>query len=756
MHKLIIVESPAKCKKIESYVGGDYKCVASYGHFRNLETIKDIDTQNKYKLTFRLLKEKAKAIATLKRAIDESYEVILASDDDREGEAIAWHICQHFGLCVNSTKRIIFHEITKPAIIAALKNPIKINMNVVYAQHARQCLDVLVGFRATPLLWKYICPHYTKGLSAGRCQTPALRLIYENAEELEKNDYKTHNKVFGYFTSYNNKYELNKSFIGEEDLVDFLEKCKSHKFIFRKQSEKIQYNQPPQPFTTSVLQQKGSSLFNLSPKDTMKCCQKLYESGLITYMRTDSKTYSEQFCEDTKVFVTKNYGDDYVGTIEKFITKDKGAHEAIRPTYINKRVEHVAKEHTLTSKEQRIYALIWTNAVESLMSASKKTILQVKIDAPCKYYFSHSYSKTLFSGWEIIENKKEETYYDYILLIKDECIMDYNKIDTNTCVQNMKSHLSYATLVRTLETKNIGRPSTYASIVEKLLARGYVRVGNVEGIEIETANYSLVKNSDKIEITKASSKFGNEKNKLILEPLGFLVMDFVLNNITELFEYEFTSVMEDCLDRIARGSDDYSTLMEMYDANIVDKLQKNELENINKWLYPVGENAVVVLCKHGIVVKIGEDEFKKMKNDVNFFKVKAGEYTLDEICEETKQVDDYIGKYKAENMYVKRGKYGPYVAWGSNTKSLNGFSKERTLENIVEFIEKAGENSNIIRVVNESTSIRRGKYGIYIFYKSQKMNKPKFLKLKGFPEMDKIETVNITYIQSWIKETYNI
>ena len=162
------------------------------------------------------------------------------------------------------------------------------------------------------------------------------------------------------------------------------------------------------------------------------------------------------------------------------------AHEAIRPTYINKRVEHVAKEHTLTSKEQRIYALIWTNAVESLMSASKKTILQVKIDAPCKYYFSHSYSKTLFSGWEIIENKKEETYYDYILLIKDECIMDYNKIDTNTCVQNMKSHLSYATLVRTLETKNIGRPSTYASIVEKLLARGYVRVGNVEGIEIET------------------------------------------------------------------------------------------------------------------------------------------------------------------------------------------------------------------------------------------------------------------------------
>ena len=384
MVTLIIVESPAKCSKIEKYLGSQYRCKASFGHIRDIrDGLKGIDVKNNFAPTFRLLSNKMRYIDALRREIGRCSEVVLATDDDREGEAIAWHICQAFHLPVETTKRIIFHEITKPALQKAIKNPQLVDMKKVHSQQARQILDLLVGFRITPILWRNIS--MKTGLSAGRCQTPALRLVYENQKSIDESPGKqVYDTTFYMQCLPDVGFILNYKYKNRKGMEKFLKESVDFKHKYKYKDMGKQTSKPPSPLTTSLLQQKASSELHFSPKMTMRLAQKLYEGGYITYMRTDSKTYSAVFIDTAKEFITQRYGDAYINaSIKKLsLRKTKGlaqeAHEAIRPTSISR------SNYPTDPREKKLYMFIWRTTIESCMASAIYFSLQGLITAPQK------------------------------------------------------------------------------------------------------------------------------------------------------------------------------------------------------------------------------------------------------------------------------------------------------------------------------------------------------------------------------------
>jgi len=404
--KLVIVESPAKCKKIESYLGSGYKCIASFGHIRQIANgLKSIDTKNNYDVVFKTIGSKGKYIKSLREWIKKSKEVILATDDDREGEAIAWHICKTFNLSVLSTKRIIFHEITKPAIKTAINNPTVINMNTVNAQLARQVLDLLVGYTISPILWKHISRNTKGSLSAGRCQTPALRLVYEQQKLINSSPGKKVYETTGIFTNKNFNFVLNYNYNSENKMENFLEESVNFEHKYNVTKPKVVKKNPPIPFTTSTLQQKASNEYNFSPKQTMRLAQTLYENGLITYMRTDSIKYSEEFIKSAKKYIKSQYGNDYITkNLEKLINNGENkkkkennaqeAHEAIRPTKID--VNTITVVGKITAREVKLYNLIWKNTVESCMTAATYNSITAKITSPEKHSYKYSSEEVIF------------------------------------------------------------------------------------------------------------------------------------------------------------------------------------------------------------------------------------------------------------------------------------------------------------------------------------------------------------------------
>ena len=755
MYKLIIVESPAKCKKIEEFVGSEYKCVASFGHLTTLSDLKSIDVNNNYTPNFTIIREKHKYVTMLQKKIKEASEIFLASDDDREGEAIAWHICKLFNLPINTTKRIIFHEITKTALESALKYPKYIDLNIVYAQQTRQILDILVGFKFSPLLWKHISPAYKDGLSAGRCQTPALRLIYDNEIELNNNPGDKKFIISGFFTKNNIKFELNKKFDDEKIVLNFLNLSPTFEHTIQIEKSHITSTSPPIPFSTSLLQQKAHSYLNLSPKETMKLAQNLYEEGLITYMRTDNKKYSSEFCTSVKDFIINNYSLGHVGDINKHISENSNnAHEAIRPTKILNLPDRIVTKKELTSKARNLYKLIWKNAVESLMADSKKEVLPIKITAPEELYYKYNCEKIIFDGWKILENNDTSDYYTYFSLLKNNSVINYNKITAKETLQNKKTHLNYAQLIKLLEEKGIGRPSTFASIVDKIISRGYVKISDVDGDKKEYKNYELIDKTLKLKTELLD--YGKEKNKLVLQPLGFIVLEFLLDNFKSFFDYDFTSSMENELDEISSNKKIWHNVCSSYDNLIDTNINAIQLYKGYRLSYKIDDTHELMVAKYGVVIKNDEDIFSKVKDNLNMFKVTNNEYKIEDIIEERINDDLLIGKYNDENLYMKKGKYGKYLAWGKNTKSLDGYDGDIELTSIVHFIENKNSNKNIIRVIDNNISIRNGKYGAYIFYKTDKMRKPQFFKLYGFPNMDNLDTCKLDELKSWIKSKYNI
>ena len=771
-YKLVIVESPAKCDKIEKYLGAGYKCIASFGHLQQLVSLKDIDINNGFKPLFTPIESKKQQIERIKNKIINCNEVILASDDDREGEGIAWHICELFNLSKETTKRIIFHEITEKALNDAVKNPTVLNMNLVKAQQGRQILDMIVGYKISPDLWENISRK--KGLSAGRCQTPALRLIYENQKEIDESPGKKVYNTTGYFTSKNYGFVLNHQFDDEDKMGNFLEESVNFDHSLKLDNEKKLIKKSPIPFTTSGLQQTASNDLHISPKETMTICQRLYEAGYITYMRTDSKIYSKEFVEKVFELIDKKYGDKYkskrleeltskvVDEKEKKSKKKKKeennnaqeAHEAIRPTQI--KIENLPDDSDFSNRDKRMYYLIWKNTMESCMTDAEYTTILAKIKAPYDYEYKYTCEEIVFEGWKIIElqkkgkivdDKAREAYY-YLPKIKDCEKMEYKKIISKLTLKELKMHYTEAKLVQLLEQKGIGRPSTFSSLIEKIQERGYVKKDNIKGKKIKCLDFEL-ENDEILEI-ETEREFGNENNKLILEPVGKLVIEYLLSKYKELFDYNYTKNMEDKLDEIAKGELEYQDLCKECLESINKELKIEE----KKEIFKIDEDHVYMIGKNGPVIKRNDNKFLSVKEDIDIDKLREGKYNLEDIIEN--RLEKEIGIYENSKLYLKKGKFGLYAEWGSNKKSLNGIDKNKddiTIDDIVKIINNNLTN-NLVRKLSNEISIRKGKYGDYIFYKTEKMKNPKFFKINIY-NGDYIND-EIAKILEWININYKI
>ena len=753
---LVIVESPAKCKKIENYLGNGYKCIASFGHIRQLGDRKDglkcIDIKNNYKPNFKLLPEKSKYIKKLRDNIKKASEIILATDDDREGEAIAWHICKVFNLPINTTKRIIFHEITKSAIKNAVNNYTYLDMNKVHAQQSRQILDKLVGYTLTPLLWKHISRNSKTSLSAGRCQTPALRLVYELQKEINKSPGRKVYETEGEFTDFNITFKLNKSYESEDNIVEFLEESVNHEHIFNLTKPKNVEKKPPLPFTTSTLQQNSSNNLHYSPKQTMRLAQTLYEAGYITYMRTDSKTYSSEFIKKTSAYIKKLYDETYISKNLSFITtgskvkkkkkddKSQEAHEAIRPTDVNRKDIKIAGK--ITNKEKRLYNLIWCNTVKSCMSNAKYKsitgeITSAKLKSERK---NHLYKcieeKCLFPGWQVIDGITKDyssDNYENLLKIKKKSVVAYTELRSKVTMKDLKSHYTEARLIQQLEKRGIGRPSTFSSLISKIQEREYVKKEDVKGKKILCTDFRL--RDDELEEYENNRVFGNEKNKLVIQPIGVLGIEFLLKYFNPMFEYEYTKNMEDALDIIALGNKVWYSLCEDCYKEMFTLKEKITVDKIE---FKIDEYHTYTIARYGPVIKYvngNEKSFKPVKKDLDMDKLRNGEYNLEEILE-TKNASDKLGDYNGFPVYVKNGKYGAYINHNKKNTSIKSLLKKKnisniTLEDVLPYLKNEVKQKNILKILNEDISIRTGKYGPYVFYKTERMKKPKFINIKN-------------------------
>lgn len=795
-NSLVIVESPAKCKKIESYLGPGYKVIASFGHLRTISGLDAIDIKNEFKTTYSVIQEdlKLKQIEKIRSEMAKSSEVIIATDDDREGEAIGWHICDLFGLSITNTKRIIFHEITETAIQSAIAHPKRINMNIVNAQQSRQILDLLVGFTISPILWNCVSKTHDTSLSAGRCQSPALRLVYENYLDIKSSPGKIVYNTTGIFTNLNLTFELNKQFTTTDEIRDFLEKCKCWDFLCSTTSPKKVIKKAPEPLTTSSLQQLASNELHMSPKDTMKHAQQLYEAGYITYMRTDSKKYSNEFIDSVKTYILNAHGEKYISqnidslivgnktedepskkTIaqQKSIPAPQEAHEAIRPVNVNIKAVNIQETTTdLLAKSIKLYELIWKRTLESCMPSAQYNSVSAKITAPEDREFVYKTEQPIFLGWQIIDGTEQvanDKNYQYITTLKQNVSMLPKKIDAKFTMNELKSHYTEARLVQLLEEKGIGRPSTFASLIDKIQERKYVEKQNITGKEIECIDFSL--NNNLITEITAKREFGNEKNKLVIQPLGIIVIEFLLSKFDAFFNYEYTKLMEDSLDRIANGKTKWNSLCDDC-FNELTNITK-DLQDLKKFSIEIDNEHTLIIGKHGPVVKcINSKDPKKItflavKKNLDLEDIKQKPHlTLEDVIDNTTTTTnkDAIGKYKGQDLFIKKGKYGVYAQWGKETKSLKEDLASTPIEEIeyidvIRYLDKdtildPTKPVGLVRELNKHISIRTGKYGDYIFYKKPRATKPEFLKLNGFDsdykKCDKILILN------WIKQKYNV
>jgi DNA topoisomerase-1 len=692
---LLIVESPAKCKKIEEFLGPGFKCIATCGHLRELKCLDDIDVDN-FQSNYKIMETKKSQISNIKKEIREAGEIIIATDNDREGEAIGWHLCEMFHLNIDTTKRILFHEITEPAIKEAMKSPVRLNKNLIYAQQTRQILDLIVGFEISPLLWKYICNNSKKGLSAGRCQTPALKLIRDREREINLSPGVKVYKTTGCFpiNNWNINFELNKDIVEEEEMKEFLQQSISFPHIFNCNNPVKKFSSAPIPFTTSSLQQACSNEMHISPSETMKICQKLYEKGYITYMRTESIHYSVVFIESAHKFITKTWENKYINkeNISQSLSKD--AHEAIRPTTIS--LVDLELDDELNSKEKKLYKIIWQNTIESLMVSSSYHSIKARIEAYNNLYFFHTSDLIIFPGWKIVKNNfnTENKEFNFFSSIKEKKSVTYSKITSIVHFQQTKLHYTEAKIVQLLEEKGIGRPSTFASLVDKLQEREYVKKKEIKGKTIECFDYELEQEEETIKEIICKKEFGNEKNKLVIQNLGILVFDFLEKHFGDIFNYEYSKQLEDDLDKIAEGLKTKFDVCKCYYSQIT--CLKQELINLKieegekkKETVKIDDKHTLLIGKYGPVIKCSEENkkysFKAIKKDIDMDRIQ--EYTLDDLLiKKTINMNDKkeknaISQYNGFPLFIKKGKFGLYASWGKNTKSLKKLGN-RPVENI--------------------------------------------------------------------------
>ena len=653
-------------------------------------------------------------------------------------------------------------------------------MNLVYAQQSRQILDLLVGFKVSPMLWKFITNHAENSLSAGRCQTPALKIIYDNQQLINNIQDATMYNTNGYFTNSNLCFKLNKQFDTKEQITNFLDGTSNFEHIYTCTTPVKSYKKQPDPFTTSTIQQTASNEFRYSPKETMKLCQKLYEAGYITYMRTDSKTYSKDFIKCVKDYINREYPEYVHPDIDllvsgslvntktktnkkpktKTITQD--AHEAIRPTNISL----YNLPEAIDLKEKKMYNLIWQNTLESCMAPAVFFSITANITGYTNTQYTYSSELIHFPGWKIVSKKyyTENKEYHYLQTLKPNGVIPYKKIVSQVAVKNVKHHYTEARLVQLLEENGIGRPSTFSMLVDKIQERGYVKKEDVKGKEIECCDYEL--SDGEIFELKVKREFGNEKGKLIIQPMGIIVMEFLEKHFLDIFNYNFTKTMEDDLDNISKGIKLPTDLIIQCNSQLdvlIDKLKtetKLEVHIDDQNTYLVGKYGPVVKCTEINDAGKQSVSFKAIKKDVDIRKLENGLYTLDDIID-TQQNQYLLGTHENEDVILKKGKFGLYITWGTNSKSLKEF-KNRQIENItfddVKPYLELPANNNIVREITPELTIKKGPKGDYIFYKKPRSKKPTFFDIKSFYTDTNLDykTCDILALKAWIKVSHKV
>ena len=752
---LVIVESPAKAKTIEKFLGKDYKVMSSYGHIRDLkkkELSIDLDTLNP---DYEIPEEKKKVVSELKKNAKAAKKIWLASDEDREGEAISWHLCEVLGLDEANTNRIVFHEITKPAILKAIETPRLLDMNLVNAQQARRVLDRLVGFRLSPVLWRKVKP----ALSAGRVQSVAVRLIVEREREIQNfvsEPYYRVNAVFA-VTSDDGaknevKAELSNRFKTHEEALAFLEECKKSKFTVSSITKKPLKRTPAPPFTTSTLQQEAARKLGFTVSQTMMVAQRLYEAGRITYMRTDSVNLSSLAINTSKDEIVRLYGEEY-SKVRMYHTHSKGAqeaHEAIRPTYI----DNVSIEGT--SQEKRLYDLIWKRTIASQMADAQieKTTVNIAMESEDgkttnDLQFIANGEVVAFEGFLKVyhestddEDAGEEFSHALPVMHEGEELERREIISTERYSQSPNRYTE-ASLVRKLEELGIGRPSTYAPTISTIQQRDYVHKGDRKGEERKYAVDSLLG----LKITSKTKKemAGADKGKLIPTDIGMVVNDFLMENFPEIMDYNFTAKVEQEFDKIAEGKAEWNKEMKVFYQGFEPEVEKvmnarseHKAGERELGIDPAtGKPVFVKIGRFGPVVQIGtaDDEdkprFSQLPSDKSMETI-----TLDEALELFK-LPRTVGQFEGTDVVIGAGRFGPYVLHNKKYVSLPKDENPMTitLDAAINLIQKKRlqEAQRHLKTFEEDANmeVMNGRYGPYIAYNGKNYRMPKALHEKA-------------------------
>lgn len=780
---LLIVESPAKAKTIEKILGTDFTVKSSFGHIRDLEKgNKGIDIENNFEPSYVVSPEKVKLVRELKEQVKKSSEVWLATDEDREGEAISWHLCQELKLDVKTTKRIVFSEITKPAILKAVSNPRSVDVNLVNAQQARRILDRIVGFELSEVLWRKV----KNKLSAGRVQSVAVKLIVEREREIQNFNSSPFFKVIALFNVDNGrgetvalKAEYTTRIDNEQEAMEFLKKANGASFTINSIEKKPLKRFPAAPFTTSTLQQEASRKLGFSVNRTMSTAQRLYEEGYITYMRTDSSNLSETALAAIAQEIESSFGKQYLHA-RKYKSKTANAqeaHEAIRPTYIERKNLGPDKD------QQRLYDLIWKRSIASQMSEAEieKTVVKIDISTMRDKQLEAVGEVLKFDGFlkvylESTDDDEDEDTKGMLPPLRLQQSLDLNQMEATESFTRPAGRYTEASLVKKLEELGIGRPSTYAPTISKIMEeeRGYVTKESREGT-LRNFQQLTLKNG-KIETKTKSEITGTTKNCLYPSDLGMVVSDFLSEHFSKIMDYSFTANVEDELDKIATEGLEWKNMLKKFYGPFHDSVE-NTMENAERakgkrelGKDPIsGYTVIAQMTRFGPVIQIGDREEVKEGEKPRFANMKPGQsmetITFEEAMELFK-LPRVVGIVQGEEVLVNTGRYGPYVKMGEMFVNLprNLDPMTITLDEAKVLIDaKLDENAPIGQYQNLPITKGKGRFGPFIKWNNLYINIPVRFKLETINESQakelieaKVEKEANRYIQNWPAEKISI
>lgn len=741
---LVIVESPAKAKTIEKFLGKEFKVMSSYGHIRDLKKKEISIDPTTLEPEYEIPEEKEKLVSELRAQAKKADKIWLASDEDREGEAISWHLCEVLGLDEAKTSRIVFHEITKPAILSAIENPRRLNMNLVDAQQARRVLDRLVGFKLSPVLWRKVKP----ALSAGRVQSVAVRLIVEREREIQNFNCEPYYRVNAIFVIDEDghqveiKAELEKRFSTHQEAQQFLEKCRDSKFTVADIQQKPLKRTPAPPFTTSTLQQEAARKLGYTVSQTMMVAQHLYENGLITYMRTDSVNLSSLCIGASKEEIVKQYGEAY-SKPRNFTTKSKGAqeaHEAIRPTYMNQ----IKIDGTV--QERRLYDLIWKRTIASQMADAEleKTQVNINVSEAQEQFVAQGevvrfdgFLKVYTEGRDDEQDQEDNSHQLPQLTVGQE--VERREITSTERFSQSPLRYTEASLVHKLEELGIGRPSTYAPTISTIQQREYVQKGDKKGVErpyvIDTLRLNVISSRVKKEMA------GSDKGKLLPTDIGIVVNDFLIQYFPVIMDYNFTANVEEKFDEIADGKAGWHKMLKDFYAdfeptveNTINARSEHKAGEREIGVDPQsGRPVFVKIGRYGPVVQIGTAEDKEKPRFAQLPADKSMETITLEEALELFTLPRNLGTYEGAFISVGSGRFGPYILHNRKYISL---PKEDdpytiTLERAVRLIcdKRQQEEQRHIKSFGEESKMEllNGRYGPYISFEGKNYRLPKAL-----------------------------